>query len=133
MRHPNVTPGRLPAPINPRPPSLPPAGMLASWFRIKYPASTVGAIAASAPILQFTGITPPQAYNQVVTRTWAAANPNAPVAIFQLWQQLATLAQQQPGRDAIRTTLGICDALTSPSDVTNGVYNFISNAIGYMT
>lgn len=35
------------------------AGMLAAWFRMKYPASTIGSIAASAPILQFTGITDP--------------------------------------------------------------------------
>jgi lysosomal Pro-X carboxypeptidase len=31
-------------------------GMLAAWFRIKYPHMSVGALAGSAPILQFPGI-----------------------------------------------------------------------------
>ena len=37
-------------------------GMLAAWFRMKYPASTVGAIAASAPIVQIPGIMDPHDY-----------------------------------------------------------------------
>lgn len=107
--------------------------MLAGWFRMKYPASTAGAIAASAPILQFTGITPPQAYNGVVTRTWNAANSVAPAAIYNSWSAMTTLANDQAGRDTVRDTLGICDALNQPSDVTNTVFNWLNNAIGYMT
>ena len=100
---------------------------------MKYPASTVGGIAASAPILQFTGITPPTAYNAVVTRTWAAANPIAPTAIYNAWGAMTTLAATQGGRDTVRATLGICDALNQPTDVTSTVFNWLSNAIGYMT
>jgi hypothetical protein len=32
--------------------------VLASWFRLKYPHVTIGAVASSAPILQFDYITP---------------------------------------------------------------------------
>ncbi|KAB7502298.1 Lysosomal Pro-X carboxypeptidase [Armadillidium nasatum] len=43
-------------------------GMLASWFRMKYPHIVDGAIAASAPILQFVGMTPCGKFGQVVTK-----------------------------------------------------------------
>ncbi|EFC48673.1 lysosomal carboxypeptidase [Naegleria gruberi] len=42
-------------------------GMLSSWWRMKYPHIVDGAIAASAPIFQFTGLTAPNVYNQICT------------------------------------------------------------------
>mgnify|MGYP005986851637 FL=1 len=41
-------------------------GMLASWLRMKYPASVIGAIASSAPIWQFQGLTPCENFNRIV-------------------------------------------------------------------
>jgi lysosomal Pro-X carboxypeptidase len=107
--------------------------MLASWFRMRCPACVVGAIAASAPILQFTGLTPPQAWNQVVTRTWAGANPNAPQAIWNSWAGMTALANSAAGRATIQNLLRVCSPLNSPGDVTNDVFNWVSNAISYMT
>lgn len=69
----------------------------------------------------------------VVTATWGAANPVAPQAIFNSWGVLAGLAASQKGRDSIRSLMRICDALDTPADVTNGVYNWLSNAVGFMT
>ncbi|KAH9328489.1 hypothetical protein KI387_000597, partial [Taxus chinensis] len=43
-------------------------GMLASWFRLKYPHVTIGALASSAPILYFDDITPSYGYGSVVTK-----------------------------------------------------------------
>ncbi|KAI3414317.1 DUF4033 domain-containing protein, partial [Psidium guajava] len=43
-------------------------GMLASWFRLKYPHVTLGALASSAPILYFDDVTPQDAYYSVVTK-----------------------------------------------------------------
>ncbi|RYY34691.1 hypothetical protein EON62_03065, partial [archaeon] len=107
-------------------------GMLASWFRMKYPATTIGAIAASAPILQFTGITSPKVYNAIITKDFADANPVAPQAIFNSWGMMTSMAQTQAGRNSIRSLLRICDALQQPTDVTNTVFNWINNAISYM-
>ncbi len=44
-------------------------GMLASWMRMKYPASIQGALAASAPILYFKGATDPEAFNIIVSES----------------------------------------------------------------
>ena len=46
-------------------------GMLASWFRMKYPTTVDGSIAASAPIMAFFGENPATnqyAFNQITTR-----------------------------------------------------------------
>jgi lysosomal Pro-X carboxypeptidase len=45
-------------------------GMLAAWFRIKYPHITQGAIASSAPVIQFEGLTPPNRFMQIITKTF---------------------------------------------------------------
>ncbi|KAF6212329.1 hypothetical protein GE061_012851 [Apolygus lucorum] len=39
-------------------------GMLAAWIRMKYPGIITGSLAASAPIWQFTGMTPCEAFNK---------------------------------------------------------------------
>ncbi|KAK3205852.1 hypothetical protein Dsin_019898 [Dipteronia sinensis] len=43
-------------------------GMLASWFRLKYPHVALGALASSAPILYFDNITPQDGYFSIVTK-----------------------------------------------------------------
>ena len=69
----------------------------------------------------------------VITATWGTANPVAPQAIFNSWGVLAGLAATQNGRDSIRSLMRICDALDTPADVTNDVYNWLSNAVGLFT
>lgn len=59
-------------------------GMLAGWFRLKYPHIVVGAIAASAPIMQFYGTGVSQwVYNEIITQTFAAASPTCPGQLHQ--------------------------------------------------
>lgn len=48
--------------------------MLAAWFRIKYPHVCAGAIAASAPVAQFTS--PCDAFGRIVTSDYTAAVAN---------------------------------------------------------
>uniref|UniRef100_M8CHP6 Lysosomal Pro-X carboxypeptidase n=1 Tax=Aegilops tauschii TaxID=37682 RepID=M8CHP6_AEGTA len=43
-------------------------GMLASWFRLKYPHVAMGALASSAPILQFDDITPWSSFYDAVSQ-----------------------------------------------------------------
>lgn len=45
-------------------------GMLAAWFRMKYPQHVQGALASSAPILFFPGGVSPYAFQELVTRSY---------------------------------------------------------------
>lgn len=44
--------------------------VLASWFRLKYPHVATGAVASSAPILQFDYITPWSSFYDAVSQDY---------------------------------------------------------------
>lgn len=50
-------------------------GMLTAWLRMKYPASVIGGIAASAPIWQFQDLTPCENFYTIVTDVYRNSNP----------------------------------------------------------
>ena len=104
--------------------------MLAAWFRMKYPASTAGAIAASAPIVQIPGIMDPRVFYKTITDVYRAANPIAPQAIYNTWQALLTLGATAAGRQSIASAMRLCSVPSSLNDVY-GVYNYWQNAITY--
>jgi len=47
-------------------------GMLAGWFRMKYPYLVDAALAASAPLLHFEGTVVPELYNKYITDDFRA-------------------------------------------------------------
>jgi lysosomal Pro-X carboxypeptidase len=60
-------------------------GMLSAWIRQKFPNIVDGAIAASAPVLQFTGVTGPEVFNTVLTNDFSQAGPDCVPAIRASW------------------------------------------------
>ena len=42
--------------------------VLAAWFRMKYPHVAIGAVASSAPILQFPGLVSPYSFTNIITQ-----------------------------------------------------------------
>jgi len=96
-------------------------GMLAAWFRTKFPHVVAGAIAASAPIAQFSS--PCDAFGRIVTSDFSAAAPNNSCsdAIRASWGALDRVAARpnNTGVDWINQHFRLCPSslLAHPGDV----------------
>ncbi|KAL4182982.1 hypothetical protein AMTRI_Chr11g95910 [Amborella trichopoda] len=90
-------------------------GMLATWFRLKYPHVCIGALASSAPILNFADITSPYSFNNIVTEDFRSESENCYKVIKNSWQKIHETAQQPGGLEELRKSFRICpeDSLTN--------------------
>ncbi|GFS14550.1 prolylcarboxypeptidase (Angiotensinase C), partial [Elysia marginata] len=74
-------------------------------------------LAASAPIWQFTGITPCNAFYDVTTATWARASETCVANANKGYSTLEQIGADAAGLKFISSTFRLCDALTSMADV----------------
>ncbi|XP_018027731.1 lysosomal Pro-X carboxypeptidase isoform X2 [Hyalella azteca] len=94
-------------------------GMLAAWMRIKYPHVVQGAIAASAPVAQFTGLTPCEKFGQVVTHTFALQGQECVQTIRKSWDAINKMAATAEGRAWLSDAWRLCKPLNSTDDAKN--------------
>ncbi|KAG7667890.1 hypothetical protein Ndes2526B_g01702 [Nannochloris sp. 'desiccata'] len=89
-------------------------GMLATWFRLKYPHLMDGAIAASAPIWSFYGEEPPYdlgGFNEAVTWDASKEGGSAPACIDnarKAWQTMFEWGKSKEGRRKIAESMRLC-------------------------
>ncbi|XP_034935793.1 lysosomal Pro-X carboxypeptidase-like [Chelonus insularis] len=93
------------------------AGQLAAWMRLKYPHIVQGAIAASAPILQFSNITDCHLFTRIVTSDFRNTNPICSKAIRQSWDAITNLTSTASGKRWLFIMWNLCKPLRSKSDV----------------
>ncbi|KAF5742068.1 lysosomal Pro-X carboxypeptidase isoform X1 [Tripterygium wilfordii] len=70
-------------------------GMLAAWFRLKYPHIAIGALASSAPILQFDDITPWSSFYDAVSQDYKEASSNCYEVIKGSWAEVESVAHKE--------------------------------------
>ncbi|XP_064636783.1 lysosomal Pro-X carboxypeptidase-like isoform X2 [Lineus longissimus] len=92
-------------------------GMLAAWFRMKYPHLVAGAIAASAPIWQFTGLTDCHMFNKIVTADYEGHSKACADNIRNTWAVINKNGATAQGRQFLTNTFKMCKTLSSTSDV----------------
>ncbi|GMP63867.1 hypothetical protein CsSME_00025375 [Camellia sinensis var. sinensis] len=83
-------------------------GMLAAWFRLKYPHIAIGALASSAPILQFDDIIPWSSFYDAVSKDYKDASVNCYEVIKGSWQELEALSAQKEGLAELSRTFRTC-------------------------
>lgn len=64
-------------------------GMLAAWMRQKYSGSVQGALASSAPIFQFQGLTKCSKFNEILVSVFSSSyNKSCVKNIKQSWKEI---------------------------------------------
>ncbi|GBP76877.1 Lysosomal Pro-X carboxypeptidase [Eumeta japonica] len=92
-------------------------GMLAAYFRIKYPHLVQGAIAASAPIHQFTGMVPCDVFDRIVTSDFRDVNANCASNIRKSWTVIRNFTKNTTNTDWLKTEWKLCDPVKNQTDV----------------
>eukprot|EP01104_Vermistella_antarctica_P006367 TRINITY_DN17070_c0_g1_i1.p1 TRINITY_DN17070_c0_g1~~TRINITY_DN17070_c0_g1_i1.p1 ORF type:complete len:512 (+),score=105.80 TRINITY_DN17070_c0_g1_i1:41-1537(+) len=106
-------------------------GMLSAWFRFKYPNIINGAIAASAPILQFAGTGKGQyAFSQIIQQDFTNASA---VCAKYLTKQLLDLQDITPNATnlaSLSKDFRLCTPLESPDDLAD-LNGWVTSAFTY--
>ncbi|XP_028855891.1 lysosomal Pro-X carboxypeptidase-like [Denticeps clupeoides] len=87
-------------------------GMLAAWFRMKYPHVVVGALAASAPIWQFPGMVPCGVFYQIVTEVFSKGGAHCSANVRRSWIAVDRLASTDEGLRWLAAEFGLCSPLS---------------------
>jgi len=107
-------------------------GMLSAWFRIKYPHVVAGAIASSAPVLQFydTGVSQ-WIFAELTTNDFSLYDVQCPNSIREAFLLIQQEGKSPKGRESITAAFGLCSPLQSEADISL-LINWISNGLYYM-
>ncbi|GJW92099.1 lysosomal Pro-X carboxypeptidase [Tanacetum coccineum] len=106
-------------------------GMLASWFRLKYPHITLGALASSAPILYFDDITPQDGYFSIVSKDFKEVSQNCYTTIKKSWRVIDKVASRPNGLAILTKRFKICSLLKSSSELKDYLKRMYAGAAQY--
>ncbi|KAJ5076133.1 lysosomal pro-x carboxypeptidase [Anaeramoeba ignava] len=96
-------------------------GMLSAWIRMRYPHIFVGSLAASAPILQFAGMTENTTiFYDITTRDYTSECANT---IRESWELLRAKAKEPNGLQILTEEFKLCTPLTDVNDLINWFVN----------
>ncbi|XP_020373927.2 lysosomal Pro-X carboxypeptidase isoform X2 [Rhincodon typus] len=100
-------------------------GMLAAWFRMKYPNIVVGALAASAPIWLFENLSPCEGFYNIVTNDFLKSGKGCSESIKNSWDAINKLSSTAEGLTFLSHTFHLC----SPLQATDVVFfkSWLSN------
>uniref|UniRef100_A0A8C6XEC2 Lysosomal Pro-X carboxypeptidase n=1 Tax=Naja naja TaxID=35670 RepID=A0A8C6XEC2_NAJNA len=94
-------------------------GMLAAWFRMKYPHIVIGALAASAPIWQFDSLVPCGSFYKIVTEDFKKSGAGCSETIQNSWAAIKRIVDTEKGLQWLSHTFRLCSPLKTKTDVIN--------------
>ncbi|XP_056167902.1 uncharacterized protein LOC115685262 isoform X2 [Syzygium oleosum] len=101
-------------------------GMLAAWMRLKYPHIAIGALASSAPILQFEDIVPPETFYDIVSNDFKRESTSCFNTIKVSWTALISEGQKENGLSQLTRMFRLCRELKNTDELANWLYSAYS-------
>uniref|UniRef100_A0A8C9WAF8 Lysosomal Pro-X carboxypeptidase n=1 Tax=Scleropages formosus TaxID=113540 RepID=A0A8C9WAF8_SCLFO len=86
-------------------------GMLSAWMRMKYPNVVVGALAASAPIWQFTDMVPCSVFYKIVTEGFSRNGADCSDSIRKSWSAVDNVSSTEGGLKWLSNEFSLCSPL----------------------
>ncbi|KAJ4841787.1 hypothetical protein Tsubulata_010534 [Turnera subulata] len=106
-------------------------GMLAAWFRLKYPHVALGALASSAPILYFDDIAPRQGYYSIVTKDFKEASETCYQTIRRSWAEIDKVASKPNGLSILSKKFKTCKPLKKTFELKDYLDSIYAEAAQY--
>ncbi|XP_059314768.1 uncharacterized protein LOC132065395 [Lycium ferocissimum] len=106
-------------------------GMLASWFRMKYPHIALGALASSAPILYFDNITPQNGYYSIGSKDFKEASKSCYRTIRKSWSVIDKIASRKNGLSYLTRKFKTCSQLNDSFELKDYLNTIYSEAAQY--
>ncbi|XP_027178945.1 lysosomal Pro-X carboxypeptidase-like [Coffea eugenioides] len=106
-------------------------GMLAAWMRLKYPHIAIGALASSAPVLQFEDIVPPETYYDIVSNDFRRESISCFNTIKESWDIIASKGEENDGLNQLTKAFHFCRKLDSSEDLSDwldSAYSYLAMA-----
>lgn len=104
-------------------------GMLAAWFRMKYPHLVTGAIASSAPIRQFD--TNCDVFNKILTSVFSVAyKKECSQNIARSWDVMKNYSSTPEGLKVLKDKFKFCGNITKAEDITETFFDYLSDVYG---
>ncbi|MCO5589467.1 hypothetical protein L7F22_043434 [Adiantum nelumboides] len=104
-------------------------GMLAAWFRLKYPHIAIGALASSAPILHFDDVVPIDGFYRIVSEDFKNASTSCFETIRDSWDALSAAFEENGGQERVAKLFGFCSNVSAD---LSSVQDFLYTAWVYM-
>ncbi|KAG8089022.1 hypothetical protein GUJ93_ZPchr0011g28157 [Zizania palustris] len=101
-------------------------GMLAAWMRMKYPHIVMGAVASSAPILGFYGLSDPYSFYNVVSNDFKNESEHCYDVLRSSWKELDEALATDQGRARLNHTFNMCKGNV------DAIPNLLENALVYV-
>ncbi|EOA19576.1 hypothetical protein CARUB_v10002667mg [Capsella rubella] len=86
-------------------------GMLAAWFKLKYPHIALGALASSAPLLYFEETLPKHGYFYIVTKVFKQTSKKCHDQIRRSWDEIDIIAAKPAGLSILSKKIKLCNPL----------------------
>uniref|UniRef100_A0A336L8H0 Lysosomal Pro-X carboxypeptidase n=2 Tax=Culicoides sonorensis TaxID=179676 RepID=A0A336L8H0_CULSO len=103
-------------------------GMLAAWFRIKYPHLVTGALAASAPVRQFE--VECDIFNRILTSVYKNAyNENCSSNIARIWDTMKQMLGQEKTKQEFNSKFKFCTPINTTQDLET-FFDYLNDVLG---